>query len=265
MKRLFYLTPIAVALLLISCIQPVGDITPSDFAVQAYVDGTQVKLTWEDPADEVDGYILKFKVGGQYVLTDTIAPTINSYIHNPDGNVGIYELYGYKGDTVSDPVTVSIIPVTSSNITVYEFNNSAGNSGFGFNDQFTCVSYAVGGTNPQENIDFYYTNWAPGYADGDTYLASADQIANDPGRISAPTTGWRVNKIKKVSPSNGVIDTEPDLEKDFAITNAWYSFKVTRSSGWHYGVLQLGDATLAQTSLVTVKIQTVPGLKVIGR
>uniref|UniRef100_A0A7V3ZY44 Fibronectin type-III domain-containing protein n=1 Tax=candidate division WOR-3 bacterium TaxID=2052148 RepID=A0A7V3ZY44_UNCW3 len=260
MRKVLYALPIAVILLLVSCIQPVGDITPSNLEVQAYGDGTQVKLTWEAPVDEIDGYILYF---GNTVV-DTIAPTINSYIHNPNGYVDVYKLYGYKGDTLSDPVTASIVPVTSTNVTVYEFNNPAGPSGFGFNDQFQCVSYSVSGTNPQENIDFYYTDWAPGYTGGDLYLASADQIADDPGRVTAPTTGWRVNKILKASPSSGIVQ-EPTLERDFAIDNAVYCFKVTRSDGWHYGTLKLGGVSNTQTTIVEVKIQKIPGLKVIGR
>jgi len=260
MKKVLYLLPVAVMLILASCAQPVGNITPSGLEVSAYGDGTQVKLTWEAPVDEIDGYILYF--GNK--LVDTIAPTITSYIHNPNGYVDVYKLYGYKGDSLSEPVTASIVPVTSTNITVYEFNNSAGPSGFGFNDQFQCVAYPVSGTNAQQNIDFYYTDWQPGYVGSDLYLASADQIANDPGRVSAPTTGWRSNKILKTSPLNGVVQ-EPTLEKDFAIDNAVYCFKVTRIDGWHYGTLKLGGVASTQTTIVEAKIQKIPGLKVIGR
>jgi hypothetical protein len=260
MKKVLYLLPVAVMLILASCAQPVGNITPSGLEVAAYGDGTQVKLTWEAPVDEVDGYILYFG----NTLVDTIAPTITSYIHNPNGYVDVYKLYGYKGDSLSEPVTASIVPVTSTNITVYEFNNSAGPSGFGFNDQFQCVAYPVTGTNAQQNIDFYYTDWQPGYVGSDLYLASADQIANDPGRVNAPTTGWRSNRILKASPSNGIVQ-EPTLEKDFAVDNAVYCFKVTRSDGWHYGTLKLGGVASAQTTIVEAKIQKIPGLKVIGR
>ncbi|MEO0278495.1 MAG: hypothetical protein ABIM21_04340 [candidate division WOR-3 bacterium] len=259
MKKLLFAIP-ALMLVLTACVQPVGDITPGNLEVMAYGDGTKVKLTWEPPVDEIDGYILYF---GNTCL-DTIAPTITSYIHDPEGNVGVYKLYGYKGDSISEPVTVSIEPVVSTNITIYEFNNSAGNSGLGFNDQFQASSYPVTGTNPQENVDFYYTNWAPGFSGEDTYIASADQIANDPGRITAPTTGWRVNKIKKTSPINGIV-TEPDLEKDFAIENATYCIKITRTNAVHYGTLKLGGVSNAMTTVVEAKIQKVPGLKVIGR
>lgn len=260
MKKVLYLLPVAVMLILASCAQPVGNITPSGLEVAAYGDGTQVKLTWEAPVDEIDGYILFFG----NTLVDTIAPTITSYIHNPNGYVDVYKLYGYKGDSLSEPVTASIVPVTSTNITVYEFNNFAGPSGFGFNDQFQCVAYPVTGTDAQQNIDFYYTDWQPGYVGSDLYLASADQIANDPGRVNAPTTGWRSNMILKASPSNGIVQ-EPTLEKDFAVDNAVYCFKVTRSEGWHYGTLRLGGVTSAQTTIVEAKIQKIPGLKVIGR
>jgi hypothetical protein len=260
MKKVLYLLPVAVMLILASCAQPVGDITPSGLEVAAYGDGTQVKLTWEAPVDEIDGYILYFG----NTLVDTIAPTITSYIHNPNGYVDVYKLYGYKGDSLSEPVTASIVPVTSTNITVYELNQS-GPSGFGFNDQFQCVAYPVSGTNAQENIDFYYTDLQPGSAGSDLYLASADQIASDIGRpATVPTTGWRSNKIIQASPSSGIVQ-EPNLEKYFANDNAVYCFKVTRSDGWHYGTLKLGGVSNTQTTIVEAKIQKIPGLKVIGR
>lgn len=263
MKKVLYLLPVAVMLILASCVQPVGDITPSGLEVAAYGDGTQVKLTWEPPVDEINGYILYFG----NTLVDTIAPTITSYIHNPNGYVDVYKLYGYKGDSLSEPVTASIVPVTSTNITVYEFNNPDGPSGFGFNDQFQCVAYPVSGTDAQQNIDFYYTDWQqPGYVGSDLWLASADQIASDSGRVNAPTTGWRSNKILKVQayPSSGIVQ-EPTLEKDFAVDNAVYCFKVTRSDGCHYGTLRLGGVSNTQTTIVEAKIQKIPGLKVIGR
>jgi hypothetical protein len=260
MRKVLYLLPVAVMLILASCAQPVGNITPSGLEVSAYGDGTQVKLTWEAPVDEIDGYILYFG----NTLVDTIAPTITSYIHNPNGYVDVYKLYGYKGDSLSEPVTASIVPVTSTNITVYELNQS-GPSGFGFNDQFQCVAYPVSGTNAQENIDFYYTDLQLGSNGNDQYLASPDQIASDAGRpATVPTTGWRSNKILQASPSNGIVQ-EPTHEKYFANDNAVYCFKVIRIDGWHYGTLKLGGVSKTQTTIVEAKIQKIPGLKVIGR
>ena len=269
MKRILYLIPVALLLLLTSCIQEVGDITPSNLEIMAYQE-TKVKLTWEAPANEVDGYILEFvDAGGTLRLTDTIAPTIHSYIHDPDGYVGTYKLYGYKGDTISSPVTVSSAPATFtfSNFIIYELDQ-AGNSGLalGTAGSWNPQSFGCSASGAPDNVDFYYTDASSGSSGWYQYLASPDLLPTswEESNVGNNTSGWRVNYIERKNPQGGIIE-DITTKRDIAVTNGVYCFKVVRNGQYYFGTIQLGAVSPTQANITKIKIQNIPGFRVIGR
>jgi len=269
MKKLLYLLPVAVVLILTSCIQEVGEITPSNLQAEGY-NGTQVKLTWEAPVDQIDGYILEFvDAGGTLRLKDTIAPTITSYIHDPQGYVGEYRLYGYKGDSLSTPATVSTVPVIVSpaNITLYELDQS-GNSGLALGNppDWTPTTFGCSQSGAPDNVDFYYTDAEQGSTGLFQYLASADQLPTswEGSNVGNNTSGWRQNYIEKKSPQSGIIE-DITSKKDIAASNATYCFKVVRDGKYYYGTLELGSVSNTQATITRIKIQKIPNFRVIGR
>ncbi|MGB9824136.1 MAG: fibronectin type III domain-containing protein [Candidatus Hydrothermia bacterium] len=269
MKKIIFFLPIAFLLILASCMQEIGDITPTNLTITA-VNETQVKLTWEAPVDEVDGFIIEFyNENNSLVFADTIAPTIYSKTYDPDGYVGTYKLYGYKGDSVSSPVSVSTIPTKfpTLNLTIYELDQ-AGNSGLGLGNagNWAPTSYGCSQQGAPDVVDFYYTDGMQGSTGLFQYLASADVIATswEESNVGNNTTGWRNNFIEKTSPQNGIIPSTT-VKRDLAVQNGVYSFKVARGSDYYYGVLELGSVSNTQTTIKSIKIQNIPNFRVIGR
>ncbi|MGB4463673.1 MAG: hypothetical protein WBI96_03245 [Candidatus Hydrothermia bacterium] len=270
MKKLLYIIPVALLVILSSCGEEVGNITPANLEVVAYSDGTQVKLTWEAPVDEVDGYILEFvNASGTLMLTDTLAPTIYSYTHDPEGYVGTYKLYGYLGDSLSSPATVSTVPQTFAtlNLIIHELDQ-AGNSGLALGDagDWEPTSYGCSASGAPENVDFYFTDASQGSTGMFQYIASADRLPTtwEESTVGNNTSGWKVNFIERKSPQDGEIE-DITAKYGIAVPNGVYCFKVVRSGVYYFGVLELGSVSKTQTTIKNLKIQNIPGLRIIGR
>jgi len=267
MKKILPIFVLSLGLILSSCTEEETggkEITPANFTVSAGSGGTTVVLTWEAPVDNIDGYILYF----ENTLLDTLDPSENTYTHNPNGQVGTYKLYAFLGDSLSDPVTVSTEPkVTTTQLTLAELN-AAGNSGLGFTQDWTATTYPMADPNAPDNVDFYFTDGSSGSTGTIQYLASADQVVNatfEEGKPSSvPDAGWRTNYITRTAPVAGIIP-DPTTHYDFATTNSIYSFKVERGTDYYYGVIELGSVSQTQCTIVTVKVQPIAGLRIIGQ
>lgn len=283
MKRILSLTPVFLTIFLTSCIQDVGDITPSNLKIEA-LNETSVKLTWQKPLDEIDFYILEFvDNNNQLRRKDTIAPTITSYTHDPDGHVGTYKLYGQKGDTISDPVIATSIPFYYTiphtiphtiPLTLHELDRP-GPSGLALGDarSWDPKPYPCSNNDAPQQVDFYYTDASQGSSGLYQYLASAHIIATDfeESRVGDNTSGWRKNYIKSGAPQNGIIPPIDNLNTKVIVdSNSVYCFKVARvvptnDTIYYYGTLKTGVKTSDSIKIEKITIQNIPNFRVIGR
>lgn len=236
---------------------------PENFTAQGDQTGLKVQLSWTAPStgDTPDGYIVYFNDNP----IDTVSGT--QYTHDPQGQFGTYKVTAYKGETESDPTPeISTEPIVSTaQVTVHELAQS-GNSGLGFTSSWTLTDYPMADPSAPDNVDFYFTDALPG-SGGDVFIASAHMVVDpwEEGRPSSvPTSGWRHNMISEGGVSNGVVSTNL-LTYDFANPNSTYGFMVERDGNQYYGLLETGNVTSTDLTIVRAKVQPIPGLRLIGQ
>lgn len=184
------------AFVFMTCIPPdVNDVT--NLTIAASTDGAGVVLTWAAPANGADSYTVEFDGA---VLLDGITAT--TYTDANPTKTGTYTVIAVLGGAESGGVDISSEPISVQTIQAWEINGS-GSSGIAFNPVTSSVStYSMANGDYQTNIDFYFTNYATGYAATPYSLASASEVGTDPGINWLPTSGWRDGGISNALTGN---------------------------------------------------------------
>lgn len=184
---------------------------PTGLAIVADTDST-VKLTWTAPAEGTpDKYIVYFKAvdAADYeMVTNNVTTT--SYVHDPSGKTGTYQVAAKFGsEEYKSPTTVTTVPINTSATEVAELN-AAGSSGYGWSrTSGTGSTYSMIQAANAPLVDFYITDWATGSA-GTTYYIVEPALAptDDPGGIGVvPSAGWHITGFS--APLSGDVSALP--------------------------------------------------------
>jgi len=122
-------------------------------------------------------------------LVDTTMQTV--FTHDPIGWTGDYTVSArFKGEERFAAETVSTVPVFTDTLVLHELN-AAGFAGYGW-DSLTFVGRqrSLLDTGQARLVDFYFTDFTPGFSGPSYYVASPHLGPIDPGGI-VPPGNWR--------------------------------------------------------------------------
>jgi hypothetical protein len=249
-------------LLLLSCEEIVILLTePENLMIETYTDSVSIKLSW-DPVVDASGYRVYFNDGLLATVSD------EEYVHLKPMETGDYYVTAYRGATETEPSnTVTDVPVVTED-TLAEIE-AKGNSGFGW-DRTTGngTSYSMGDSAHAPNIDFYFTNFVDDYRggpySGDYYIASPDEVINDPGVTWPIEDNWRQTGFTKLTPIFNNVDTLPPTGYDnYQDVTIDYTYGVYTWDGY-YGMVEVESINTDSGSVeVKTAFQTVKGLRLI--
>jgi hypothetical protein len=163
--------------------------------VEADTDST-VKVIWSVPSEGTpDRFSVSFKAVGETTYSLVAETTGNIVIHDPAGTTGWYRVDAHYGSEVSSGQTnPSTVPVRSDTVALAELN-SAGNSGYGWDQTGRARTWSMSSIGSSEYADFYITDFKPASSNQQPYsIASPDMGPSDPGGV-VPTDSWRITGI----------------------------------------------------------------------
>ncbi len=193
MKGIRYLLPLPAVFLIIAFLWGCGVIggPPGNMEIGAATDST-VQITWTTPPEGVpDSFLIYF-----CPITDSAFIIIghtsaNTYIHNPAGLTGRYQVSAlFAGKEYKSKTVLSTIPKHTPAKTLYELDG-IGDAGYGWNrDTGTARVYSVRQIGNIDKVDFYITDFSTGsilpYS-----IASPDMGPADPSG-TVPPGDWRI-------------------------------------------------------------------------
>ncbi|MCS7258919.1 MAG: fibronectin type III domain-containing protein [candidate division WOR-3 bacterium] len=271
MKRLTLVLGIiailSIAAIFIGCEEITGE-APTNVTLEAATD-TTVKITWTAPQTAPDKYYVYFKAVDAANYTKIAETTATSYIHDPQGKTGKYYVAAVYGSNEYNSTIVTTEPVATAIFTVWELNAS-GNSGYGWERSTGAGStYSMANAANAPNVDFYITNFAPGFSATPYCIASPDQGPSDPGGV-VPAGQWKVNGI-----SNQITDPQAPLPRYIQGTTYFNYTEITSDPTYvavrmnsgadvYYALVKItGRNTTNGTVNVETWFQKVKGLRLI--
>jgi hypothetical protein len=259
-----------------------GESAPTDVVLKAASD-TTVRVRWAAPGGNLpDSYVVAFMETGtaEWLDVGSATDSATQADHNPRGRTGSYRVTAvYGGRSYPATRTPTSAPVHTAAMAVGELN-SAVYSGYGWDrDSGAGSLFTMAYASNADHVDFYVTDWAPGFVGPDYYVASPDWGPGDPGD-SVPAGSWRPNWLKPVSESESplppfdstiyvnslklaedstlvaVVCTDTAFFADTADT-----FAVVNR---HYGIVRFGSPeTVTGTVQVETWFQLIAGLRLI--
>jgi len=262
MKKLLGITLASLLLMvLIGCDGTVTLVAPENFTIAAATNEVDVVLDWDEVTEEIDGYIVYFNSAA----ADTV--TTAGYTHVDPQETGTYYVTAYSGEDESDPTTTqSTEPVIADNITLAEIN-AAGNSGLGWDrTDADATTYSMADATNAAFIDFYFSDWAAGFAGPDYSFISPDLVETDPGVTWSMSGTWNSSSFTDaltdgfddvtVVPATGYFNTQ-----QITATNAAYA--VATGDGY-YGLVEVKSVNTGTGEVeVRVAFQPVMGLRIL--
>jgi len=168
---------------------------PRDLTLAAATDST-VQITWAAPADTAPNrYVVSFRETGT-ALFDSVGGTQSlSLVHDPAGKTGQYEVTAvYDSARYASSETPATTPIETRVLPIPELNGN-GKAGYGWSRTTGEVAmYDMTLADSADKVDLYVTDFAPGYAGPDYYVASPDTAPQDPGGI-VPAGNWHITKF----------------------------------------------------------------------
>jgi hypothetical protein len=253
-----------------SSIVPPG--APTHLVLTAATDST-VNIAWLAPTDSgyiPSRYVIRFEETGTTGF-DSIGDTTSlSFVHNPWHRTGRYRVEAlYDTDTVPSVEAPSTAPQWNSPLTIPELSVTGQNTGYGW-DRTSGEAYLYDMTvvDSFAKVDFYFTDFAPGFAGPKFYVASPDTAPHDPGG-SVPSWSWHITEFSHLDstatedsilprfiPSRyrniSVLDSLPRLV-------AWYT-----TFDDHYALLRVSNInTTNGTADIETWFQKIKGLRLI--
>jgi len=165
---------------------------PRNLVLYAATDST-VFLNWTAPSDSQPiRYVVSFRRTGspRYdSVGSTIAP---GFDHDPAGKTGRYQVTAvYGSGRFTSTETPSTAPVGTGLLRVFELN-AGDKTGYGWDRTTGQASlYDMTTSDSAGKVDLYVTDFAPGYAGPDYWVANPFFAPQDPGG-GVPAGAWRV-------------------------------------------------------------------------
>ncbi len=185
------LTAAAFFTLLINCGVIGGP--PGNLQLTAATDST-VQIYWTTPAEGVpDSFLIYFCPADDSVFTVIGDTNGNTYIHNPSGLTGGYQVSAiFAGKEYRSTTTLSTVPVHTPTKTISELDGT-GNAGYGWSrDSGQARTYSMRDAGNVPNVDFYITDFTTG-SRLPFNIASPHMGPSDPSGVVPPDTSWRRN------------------------------------------------------------------------
>jgi hypothetical protein len=155
MKRIFGLTILLAAILLLVSCESSVTLTAPNVTAAAINDGATLRLTWTEVSD-ADGY---------YIYADGVAiDTLDADATSYDATVPalLYEVTAYAGEDESDADQIDCEAKVTATLDVWDNTEPPPNpSGFGFNTSGTAVAYQLTDTTNWTNLDYYILGGTP--------------------------------------------------------------------------------------------------------
>jgi len=254
------------ALLLTRCGPATGG-APTDLNIAAATDST-VRLTWQAPSGGTpDRYIVYFAEVGTHDTVAVESVLTPEAVHDPAGKTGSYKVVATFGSTEYEALTTpSTTPIHTPLTTVSELNAGGDSSGYGWaRADGTGGNYGMSQISSAALVDFYVTDFEPGYAGPDYFVASPNLGPVDGGAV-VPPDGWRVNGVAVVTSEQSALpryDPVP-YKSSQKIQSAPPVFAVYSTADDYYGLVKFTDQNVgAGTIKAETWFQLVKGLRLI--
>lgn len=243
---------------------------PANPQIAAATD-TTVQLVWTAPAEGMpDSFLIYFCPAGETIFALIGDTTGTSFIHNPQGLTGWYQVSAlfahkeYKSTTL-----MSNIPIYTGPDTLTELDG-VGNAGLGWNrDSGTGRSYSIRKKENSQKIDFYITDFTTG-STLPFHIASPHMGPSDPSGV-VPTDSWRRNGF-----TNPLTEENSPLPSAAVTTDTFYFNYTTIPStlpaligcytvaDHHYALIKINRVNTANSTVeLETWFQLIPDLRLI--
>lgn len=169
-----------------------------------------VNVAWSAPTDSgytPSRYVVLFQETG-VTHYDSVGGTVSlSWVHNPLNRTGKYRVEAmYPTGGVPSTEAPSTTPHWNSPLTVPELSVTGQNTGYGW-DRSSGEAYLYDMTvvDSFDKVDFYFTDFKPGFAGPNFYVASPDTAPSDPGG-TVPPWSWHITEFSHLD-STATADT----------------------------------------------------------
>jgi len=166
---------------------------PANLQITAATDST-VQIFWTTPAQGVpDSFLIYFCPAGDSVFTIIGNTTGNTYLHNPSGITGSYQVSAiFASKEYRADITLSTTPIPTPSKVISELDGT-GNAGYGWNrDSGQARTYSMRDAGNVDNVDFYVTDFTTG-SRPPFNIASPHMGPSDPSGVVPPDTTWSRN------------------------------------------------------------------------
>jgi len=242
---------------------------PYNVTLAAATDST-VRVEWLAPADTTpDRYVIAFKAVGSIGFDSVGTTQTRLFVHDPAGQTGEYEVIAVFGeDRYASAENTSTTPVATDPWVVSELNGTS-LAGYGWDrtsGEGSLHHMASADTAPV--VDFYVTDFAPGYAGPDYWVASPFLAPNDPGG-GAPPANWNITEFTYLDSLATENDPLPRYSQSRYLDRRVIGWDLPRliagyTEDGHFALLNVMAAdTVDGTVTVNTWFQTVPYLRLI--
>ncbi|MEO0069120.1 MAG: fibronectin type III domain-containing protein [candidate division WOR-3 bacterium] len=191
-KYVYFFLPVIFALVFFWGCGVIGG-PPSNLQITSAGDSTSVQLTWTTPPQGVpDSFLIYFCPANDSVFSVVGDTTGNTYIHNPQGLTGSYQVSAiFAGKEYKCPNILATIPIHTPPKVVYELDG-VGDAGYGWHrdqDTGTGQVYSMRQKGNADKVDFYITDFSTG-SNLPYLIASPDMGPSEPSGV-VDSAGWR--------------------------------------------------------------------------
>ena len=239
---------------------------PSNLTLTAASD-TTVNLTWSPPADSSPKYyVVSFQRTGSSTPDSVWGTQALSFTHDPAHRTGRYLVTAvFDSARFTSIETPSTVPVGTGVLQLPELNG-AGSTGFGWSrTNGLATVYDMTTADSAAKVDFYISDFAPGFAGPDYYAASPFRAPQDPGGI-VPAGNWPITEFTHLDS----LATEDSLLPRYLLSRYRDSSKLDtlprlvacHTENNYFALLRVSEVN---TTLGTVRLETwfqlIPGLR----
>jgi hypothetical protein len=244
---------------------------PRMLPLTAATDST-VRITWLAPTDTAYkpiSYVVLFQEIGTPNYDSVVTVDTLSYDHNPLHRTGNYRIKAmYPSGGVSSTEAPSTMPQWNSPQWLPELSDTGANTGYGWNRTTGEVSfYDMTVLDSSAKVDFYFTDFAPGFAGPKFYVASPDTAPLDSGG-TVPFGVWHTTEfshLDSTATEHSILPQfVPSLYRKYGLLDSLPRLVAcyTRFDD-HYALLNVDQIDSVQGVRIETWFQKIKGLRLI--